>query len=92
VNVGNLDPIKVISVNPAPSPGGNYTPGSLLKTEYVNLAGKIQTFINTNGRAPNYAATTLGNIPFSKLVYMYSKIVNFYGNIVPNRLPNYVTI
>ncbi|MCE5214750.1 MAG: pseudomurein-binding protein, partial [Methanobacterium sp.] len=92
VNVGNLNPITVIAVNPAPSPSGSYTHGNLLKASYVTVAGNIRNFILANGRAPNYAQTSLGKIPFAKLVYMYSKVMNFYGNIIPNRLPNYVYI
>jgi hypothetical protein len=92
VNVGNLNPITIIPVNPAPAPGGSYTHGNLLKASYLTVAGNIKNFIIANGRAPNWAQTSLGKIPFSKLVYMYSKVMNFYGNIIPNRLPNYVSI
>lgn len=87
---GITTPIPVQQVNPAPNPSGTYTTGSIYKTEYLNIAQNIKNFINTNGRAPNYQQTTLGKIPFSKLVYMYSKIINFYG--AGKRLPNYVTI
>lgn len=90
INNGNLNPLTFMNVYPAPSPGGSFTPGNIQKPEYLTVAQNIQTFIKTNGRAPNYAATSLGNIPFSKLVYMYSKIINFYG--LNNRLPNYVSI
>lgn len=90
INLNKLNPILAILVNKPPQPGGYYTNGQLNKTLYLNTAWNIRNFINTKGRAPNYAETTLGNIPFSKLVLMYSKIMYFYG--IKNRLPNYVTI
>jgi autotransporter family porin len=90
INMNNFNPINIIPVNPASTPSGTFTPGNLMKTEYLSMALNIQNFINTNGRAPNYASTNLGNIPYSKLVYNYCKVINFYGN--NTRLPNYVTI
>ncbi len=44
--------------------------------------------INSNGRAPNYASSSLGNIRYESLVYAYAKIINFYR--VNDRLPDYV--
>lgn len=90
ISEGILNPINIIAVNPAPSPSGTYTSGKLTKSEYLKVAQNIKKFINSNGRAPNYAATSLGKIPFKKLIYMYAKIINFFGN--NNRLPNYVII
>jgi parallel beta-helix repeat protein len=90
INNGNLNPLNVVSVNPAPAPGGSFTPGSLAKSEYLTVAQNIQNFININGRAPNYAVTSLGHIPFSKLVYLYSKVINSYG--ISSTLPNSISI
>ncbi|MGB4363119.1 MAG: pseudomurein-binding repeat-containing protein [Methanothermobacter tenebrarum] len=90
INAGNLAPINPRSVAPPPSPGGSYRHGRLYKSEYLRVAGNIMTFIGRYGRAPNYASTSLGRIPFQRLVYMYSKIIAFYGT--NNRLPNYVRI
>lgn len=90
ISKGILNPIDIIAVNSAPSSSGTYTSGKLTKSEYLKVAQNIKKFINTNGRAPNYAVTSLGKIPFKKLIYMYAKIINFYGN--NNRLPNYVII
>ncbi len=90
INQNNLTSLNITNVKSAPNPSGVYTSGNLYKSSYLNAATNIKTFINKNSRAPNYASTTLGNIPFSKLVYMYSKIINFYG--LNDRLPNYVSI
>ena len=90
INKNYLNPLTVIAVNPAPSPSGTFTAGNLQKNEYLIVAQNIKNFITTNSRAPNFATTSLGNIPFSKLVYMYSKIINFYG--INHVLPNNVSI
>ncbi len=90
INKGNLNPLPVTAVNSPTSPNGSFTSGNILESAYLTVAQNVKNFINTNARAPNYAVTSLGNIPFNKLVYMYSKIINFYS--VNNRLPNYVSI
>jgi uncharacterized repeat protein (TIGR01451 family) len=90
INNKNLNPLTVIAVKPAPSPSGTFTAGNLQKPAYLTVAQNIKNFIITNGRAPNFASTSLGNIPFSKLVYMYSKIINNYRT--NHVLPNYVSI
>jgi parallel beta-helix repeat protein len=90
INNGIMTPITIIAVNPPTAPSGTYTTGNLYKAAYLTVANNIKNFVITNGRAPNWAQTTLGKIPFTKLVYMYSKIINFYGTNL--RLPNYVTI
>jgi uncharacterized repeat protein (TIGR01451 family) len=90
LNNGITTPIIVQNVNPAINPAGTFTAGNIQESEYLSIAQRTQSFINSNGRAPNYATTSLGNIPFSKLVYMFSKIVNFYG--INNRLPSNVSI
>lgn len=87
---GNTSSITVKNANPASAPSGTYTSGIIEKIPYVNHANSLVYYINIYGKAPNYQRTTLGKIPFSKLVYMYSKIVNFYRT--HNRLPNYVTM
>ena len=90
INRGILNPLQVSDVKTAPKPTGSYKAGKLYESEYLIVAQNIENFINNNKRAPNFATTNLGNIPFSKLIYMYSKILNYYG--FHNQLPNYVSI
>ncbi|MGE5458659.1 MAG: transglutaminase domain-containing protein, partial [Methanococcaceae archaeon] len=59
-------------------------------TEYLTLAQTINSFIELNEKAPNYATSTLGNIQYESLVYMYSKIISFYNT--DDRLPTYVIV
>jgi len=86
---GNLNPLPVLTVNPASNPSGNFTTGKIYKSEYLSIAQTIKNYISANGKVPNNATTSLGTIPFSKLVYSYSKIINYYG--VNKELPNYVS-
>lgn len=88
IDKGSLESINIKSVNPAPKPHGINSAGNIYKSEYLNIAQNIQNFINEFGRAPNFANTSLGTVQFTKLVYMYSKIICFYKE--HNRLPKYV--
>jgi subtilase family serine protease len=90
METNNLKPITVKTVNKAPNPSGTIKNGNIMKTNYISYAKDIQKFINTNGRAPNFVSTNLGNMQFKYIVYMYSQVVNFY--VSKNRLPNYVNL
>ncbi|MDI9624778.1 MAG: pseudomurein-binding repeat-containing protein, partial [Methanothermobacter sp.] len=90
INKGDLGPITLKNVKSPLNPSGSYRHGRLYRSSYVQVANNILTFIKRYNRAPNYARTILGRIPFQRLVYMYSKIIAFYGT--NNRLPRYVMI
>jgi len=90
INNGNLNPLPVLTVNPASNPSGNYTNGNIYKSAYLKIAQTIKDYISTNDKAPNNLKSSLGLITFSKLVYIYSKIINYYG--LNKELPNYVSI
>lgn len=64
--------------------------GNIYKSEYVNVANQIKSSMATNGTAPSYISTSLGKVRYESLVYMYSRIVNYYGQ---NKvLPNYASV
>ncbi len=90
INKGINTPITFDSFNTPTNSNGNVTNGTIYKSEYLTLASKIQNFMDSMGRSPNYANSTLGKIQYTSLIYMYSRIMEFYG--VNNRLPNYVAI
>jgi len=90
LNRGDLLPVAPRKVGSATAPSGRYMHGKIYRSEYVRVAGYIVDFINRYARAPNYAVTGLGRIPFSRLTYMYSKIIGFYHT--NRRLPAYVLI
>jgi len=87
---GNLSSIVTRAVGNPTLPNGSYTYGRIYNTEYVKVASNILGFIKVYDCAPNYASTSLGRIPFQKIVYMYNKIMAFYGT--NKNLPSYVTI
>ena len=86
LNKGNNTPVKLGSINMPNNSSGNINNGTINKSEYLNLASKIQNFMDSTGRAPNYASITLGKIRYESLIYMYSRIMNYYGiqHVLPN--------
>ncbi len=92
LNVNNniKTPVTLENISYPPNPVNNFKSGIIYKAEYLSIAQKIQSFITTNGRVPNYINTSLGLMRYEPAVLMYSKIMSFYS--VNNRLPNYVTI
>ena len=89
INAGKTSAISVITAS-APSNSAGDSEGQLDKADYIDLAGRLVSFISTNKLAPNYATSTLGNIKYENLVDAFSRIVAYYKN--NNQLPNYVTI
>ncbi len=83
-------PITLKDVNYPSYPTGDTINGNINKTEYLSIAQKIKSFIDSNRTVPPYMASSLGNIRYESIIYMYSKILNFYT--ANSRLPNYVTI
>jgi glutamine amidotransferase-like uncharacterized protein len=81
--------ISVKNVNSAPNPSGTFKAGTLTKTSYVSLAQTINSYIVTNGRAPNYATTSLGEVSFSSLIHMFSTVLAYY--LTHGTLPSSVT-
>lgn len=77
LNSGSTTPVTIATVNNPTGPSGSAS-GTLQKSSYVTMASNIQSFISSNGRAPNYASSSLGNVRYESLVYLYSKIINYY--------------
>ena len=90
LNKGSTASITLKTVNSSTTPSQTVKSGTLTKTQYATFANNLKTFITTNGRLPNYLTTSLGKMRYESLIYMYSKIVIFYGTY--NRLPNTVSV
>ena len=60
--------------------------GTLKKSEYLKIANNIKSYMTKNKVAPNYASSSLGKIRYESLVYIYSKIIDYYHthNVLPN--------
>ncbi|NYB26204.1 MAG: transglutaminase domain-containing protein [Methanobacteriaceae archaeon] len=87
---GSSGSLTVGSVSGPTNPTESVKSGNIQKSEYLKLAKNILNFMNSNGRAPNYASSSLGTIRYESLVYMFSRVVAFYGD--NSRLPNYVSV
>ena len=88
-NSGSSTSIPVKNVNSAAKPSGTFKAGTLTKTEYLTVAKSVNSFIATNGRAPNYATTPLGQVSFSSLIHMFSMVLTYYLN--HGTLPSSIT-
>lgn len=83
-------PVTLKTVNKPTGPSESLKSGSISKSEYLTVAYNVANYIAKNGKAPSYAKTSLGTMRYESLVYMYSKILNFYG--VNDRLPGLVYV
>ena len=90
VNKGSTGSIALKSVETSLKPTQNLKSGTIKKSEYLVMAGRITSFINSNGKTPNFASSSLGKIQYESLVYMYSRIMNYQS--VNKDLPNYATM
>jgi hypothetical protein len=87
----NKNSITVKNISKAPNPQGETVKsGTITKSQYLIMAGQIDAYINANSRLPNYFSTPLGNMNYANIIYMYSKIMNYYG--VNKVLPNSVSV
>ncbi|OPY27596.1 MAG: Pseudomurein-binding repeat protein [Methanobacterium sp. PtaU1.Bin242] len=90
INSGKTSSITLKDPDSPINPTESVKSGSIQKTEYVKLVENLNSFINTNGRLPNYVTSSLGKIRYESLIYMCSKILVFYDT--NNRLPSSVSI
>ncbi len=87
---GSNGSLKVKSVSGPSNPSETVKSGNIQKSEYLKLARNILNFMDSNGRAPNYASSSLGTIRYESLVYAFSRVVAFHNT--NSRLPNYVSV
>ena len=90
INNGTTTPITLKTVNVPVKPSESITSGDINKAGYLDLANRVNAFINANDALPNYANSSLGKLNYESLIYMFSKILNFENT--NNRLPSYVTV
>ncbi len=82
--------ITLKSAGSAANPSENAKSGTITKTGYLDLAKRVNAFINANGILPNYATSSLGKLNYKSLIYTFSKVLAFYNT--NSRLPSYVTV
>ena len=58
INTGSNDPIQSKDFNPPTGPQDDTKQGKVPKAECLDMAGRVRNYMDTNGRAPNYASNT----------------------------------
>ena len=79
INRNSTTPITIQNMGAAPAPSEKATNGIINKAEYLDIANRVNSFMNTNGKAPNNVKSSEGDIRYESLVYMYSEILNSYN-------------
>ena len=82
--------ITLKSTGSAANPSESVKSGTITKSGYLDIAKRVNAFINKNGVLPNYATSSLGKLNYKSLIYMFSKILAFYNT--NSKLPTYVTV
>lgn len=90
VNDKSTNPVVLKNVNKPSDPTEDVEAGSLPKSEYLELTEEIAASIDSKGAAPDYIETSLGKISYEKLIYTYSKIMNYYNT--NKKLPATVSV
>jgi hypothetical protein len=90
VNYGTSTPVALETVNTPAKPSESIKSGSITKANYLDLAKRVNAFIDANGVLPNYATSTLGKLRYESMIYMFSKVLDFQNT--NSRLPGYVTV
>ncbi len=89
INSGTTAPITLKTVNSAHTPSENIKSGTINKVGYLDIARRVNAFINANGRLPNYVTSSLGKLRPESLIYMFSRVLSFQET--NHRLPSYVS-
>ncbi len=90
INNGTTTSITLKDINSAAKPSESVKSGNITKSGYLDLAKRVNTFIDAIGALPNYATSSLGKLNYQSLIYTFSKIMAFYKT--NERLPSYVTV
>ncbi|MDP3065458.1 MAG: pseudomurein-binding repeat-containing protein [Methanobacteriaceae archaeon] len=81
---------EIRNVNPPSSPLDHWVSGQILESDYRLMAENIRNYIEANGKAPNYANSSLGKIPYEMLIYIYARIYAFMGSY--HMTPSHINI
>ena len=83
----SLATISKITVKEPSNSTGDTVNLQMLKNDYIDLAKRVSTYIETHKQAPNYAKHKDKKIRFELYTYCFAKILAYYKE--NNRLPNY---
>lgn len=82
--------IKKFTFNTASNPTGTNISRQIVKADYIDIAKRLIKYVETKRALPNYITYKSFKIRTRVYVYMFAKIVVYYGE--HNQLPNYVSI
>ena len=86
----NKSSITFKNVSKATLPSETTTGGTLTKAQYLTISDQVNSYVNANGRLPNYVNTPVGTMKYSSLEYMFSKVMDYYG--INKVLPSTVSV
>ncbi len=90
INSGKTTSITLETVNDAVTPTETIKSGTITRAGYLDIAKRVDAFIDANGRLPNYVTSSLGKIRSETLIDMFSRVLSFHQT--NHRLPNYVSV
>ncbi len=93
INSGEQGNIAVKSIKSPVSPYGTVSTANIAKSDYVNIASRTYTWIDNNGRTPNYVGiTNPGQPDLSPIstLNLFSKVLSQYNST--GQLPESVSI
>jgi hypothetical protein len=64
---------------PPPSSTEELVSGVLFKDEYLDLANRVNSFMNDNHQAPAYGQVGLGKVGYKSQVYLYCRVLSSYN-------------
>ena len=92
INKSSNTAITIKSFGKASSPSETFTTGTISKAEYLDMANRVRSYMDKNGRAPNYVTqTSTGKtIRYESMIYMFSQVLNYYNT--NKALPSSITV
>ena len=91
INSGNSSDIVSIDVSAPDANTGDDFHGRIYINEFLTMAQSIVDSMMANNKAPSSVSSSLGDVKYETLTYMFSKIVS-YANLNNNQLPQMVYI
>ena len=92
INKNSNTAITIKSFGKASSPSETITTQTISKAEYLDMANRVRSYMDKNGRAPNYVTqTSTGKtIRYESMIYMFSQVLSYYNT--NKALPSSITV
>lgn len=91
ISEGKSDNIKIVTVSDPPTPIPSLaTTDQYQRGDYITGCRNLISFIDKNGRLPNYLTTTIGNLSPFNLLDMFCRALNYFAS--ENKLPSFIYV